>query len=136
MLFVALHAVSDVGITGLVGAKLASFGSQHDPGVAYGLYLMTFGVDSVGDVFGSLFAFAAGALVLGSGVLPRWLGWASILAGIMFLLQGFGLGGVIATFGLILDLLGFVLFLTFVLVSSIILLTRQSRSPTPRVESS
>ena len=136
MLFVALHAISDIGITGLVGAKLASFGAQHDQGVAYGLYLMTFGVDSVGDVFGSLSAFAAGALVLGSGVLPRWLGWASILAGIMFLLQGFGLGGVIATFGLILDLIGFLLFLTFVLVSSIILLTRQSRPPTPRVESS
>jgi hypothetical protein len=87
-------------------------------------------------VFGSLFAVAAGALVLGSGVLPRWLGWASILAGIMFLLQGFGLGGVIATFGLVLDLIGFVLFLIFVVVSSLILLTRQTRSPTPRVESS
>ncbi len=61
---------------------------------------------------------------------------ASILAGIMFLLQGFGLGGVIATFGLVLDLIGFVLFLIFVVVSSLILLTRQTRSPTPRVESS
>ncbi len=54
----------------------------------------------------------------------------------MFLLQGFGLGGVIATFGLVLDLIGFVLFLIFVVVSSLILLTRQTRSPTPRVESS
>jgi hypothetical protein len=42
VLFVALHAVSDVGITGLLGAKLASFGSQHDPGVSYTLYLMTY----------------------------------------------------------------------------------------------
>ncbi|MGZ3290503.1 MAG: hypothetical protein ACXU87_20965 [Xanthobacteraceae bacterium] len=135
-LFVDLHAASDIGITGMLGAKLASFGSQHDQGVAYALYLMTFGVDSVEDVFCSLFAVAAGALVLESGVLPRWLGWASILAGIMFLLQGFGLGGVIATFGLVLDLIGFVLFLIFVVVSSLILLTRQTRSPTPRVESS
>ena len=77
-------------------------------------------------MFGSLFAFAAGALVLGSGVLPRWLGWASILAGIMFLLQGFGLGGVIASFGLVLDLLGFLLFLIFVLVSSVILLRQRT----------
>ena len=113
--------VSDIGITGLPGAKLASFGSQHDQRMACTLYLMTFGLDSIGDVSGSLFAVAAGALVIGSGVLPRWLGWASILAGIMFLLQGFGLGGVIATFGLILDLIGFLLFLTFVLVSSICL---------------
>jgi hypothetical protein len=57
-LFVALHAVSDIGITGLLGAKLASF-------------------------------------------------------------------------GLVLDLIGLVLFLIFVLVSSVILLTRQDALPTP-----
>jgi hypothetical protein len=44
----------------------------------------------------------------------------------MFFLQGFGLGGVIASFGLVLDIIGFVLFLTFVLVSSVILLTRET----------
>ena len=80
-------------------------------------------------MFGSLFAFAAGLLVIGSGVLPRWLGWVSILAGILFFLQGFGLGGVIASFGLVLDLIGFVLFLIFVLVSSVILLRRESALP-------
>jgi len=128
-LFVALHAVSDIGITGALGAKLASFGYGHDQGVAYMLYLMTFGLDSVGDVFGSLFAVAAGVLVIDSGVLPRWLGWVSILVGILFFLQGFGLGGVIATFGLILDLIGFVLFLIFVLFSSVILLKRESAFP-------
>ena len=53
VLFVALHAVSDIGITGLRGAKLASFGYQHDQGLSYTLYLMTFALDSVGDVFGS-----------------------------------------------------------------------------------
>lgn len=125
-LFVALHAVSDLGITGLLGAKLASFGAQHDPGISYTLYLLTFGLDSVADVFGSLFALAAGVLVIGSGLLPRWLGWVSILAGVMFFVQGFGLGGVIASFGLVLDLIGFVLILIFALVSSIILLMREN----------
>jgi hypothetical protein len=124
VLFVALHAVSDVGITGLVGSKLASFGSQHDQGMTYGLYLVTFGLDSVGDVFGSLFIVAVGLLVIESRVLPRRLGWVSILVGILFFLQGFGLGGVIASFGLVLDGIGFVLFLIFVLVSSVIFLTR------------
>ncbi len=128
-LFIALHAVSDVGINALLGAKLASFGFHHDQGVSYTLYLVTYGLDSVGDVFGSLFAFAAGVLVIGSGVLPRWLGWVSILAGILFFLQSFGLGGVIASFGLVLDLIAFVLFLIFVLVSSVILLTRQNAVP-------
>ena len=91
-------------------------------------------LDSVGDVFGSLFAFAAGLLVLRSGVLPRWLGWGSILVGVLFFLQAFGLGGVIASFGFVLDLIGFVLFLIFVFVSSVILLTRESApSPTPRL---
>jgi hypothetical protein len=129
VLFVTLHAVSDIGITGLVAAKLASYGARHDPGLSYTLYLTTFALESVGDVFGSLFAFATGALVLRSGVLPRWLGWVSILAGSMLFLQGFGLGGVIASFGLVLDLIGFLLLLVFVLVSSVILLMRKRAVP-------
>ena len=67
--------------------------------------------------------------MIGSGVAPCWLRWALILAGIVFFLQGFGLGGVIASFGLVLDLIGFALFLIFVLVSSVILLTRERRAP-------
>jgi hypothetical protein len=135
VLFVALHAVSDIGITGLVGAKLASFGSQHDQGLPYTLYLMTFALDSVGDVFGSLFAFAAGLLVIRSGALPGWLGRVLVFVAVMLFLQGFGLGGVIATFGLVLDLIGFVLLLVVVLVSSIILLTRENPNPgnAPRI---
>ncbi len=128
-LFVALHAVSDIGITGLLGAKLASYGAQHDRGMSYTLYLVTFALDSVADVFGSLFAFATGALVLRSGVLPRWLGWVSILVGSMLFLQGFGLGGVIASFGLVLDLIGFLFLLIFVLVSSVTLLMRTGATP-------
>ncbi|MDQ6841980.1 MAG: DUF4386 family protein [Actinomycetota bacterium] len=125
VVFVVLHAVSDIGITGLVGAKLAAFGAQHDQGVSYALYLTTYALDSVADVFGSLSAIAAGLLVMRSGVLPRWLGWTAIVTGILLFLQAFGLGGVIATFGLVLDILGFVLFLIFVLVSSIIMLRRE-----------
>ena len=106
---------------------------QPHPGVPYTLYLMTYALESVGDVFGSLAAVAAGLLVIRSGALPRWLGWVSILAGIMLFLQGFGLGGVIASFGLILDLIGFVLFLIFVLVSSVIMLTRANAVPNTAV---
>jgi hypothetical protein len=129
VLFVALHAISDIGITGLVAAKIASYGAQHDHGLSYTLYLTTFALESVGDVFGSLFAFATGALLLNSRVLPRWLGWVSIVVGSMFFLQGFGLGGVIASFGLILDLIGFVLLLIFVLGSSVTLLMRTGTVP-------
>jgi hypothetical protein len=129
LLFVALHAVSDIGITGLVGAKLAAYGAHHDHSVSYSLYLTTYAFDSVADVFGSLSALATGLIVLQSGVLPRWLGRISIVAGLMFFLQAFGLGGVIASFGLVLDIIGFVLFLIFVLASSIIFLRRQTASP-------
>ena len=59
-------------------------------------------------------------------MLPRWLAWVGIVAAIGLLLQGFGLGGVIATFGLVLDLIGFVLLLLFVLMSSVILLRREN----------
>ena len=130
LVFVVLHAVSDIGITGLVGAKLAAFGAHHDHGVSYALYLTTYALDSVADVFGSLSAIAAGLLVMRSGVLPRWLGRIAILAGILLFLQAFGLGGVIASFGLILDIIGFVLFLIFVLVSSVIMLRREDTAPT------
>jgi len=126
-LFVALHAVSDVGIYGVLDGKLASFGAHHDHSVSYTLYLLTYAVDSVADIFGSLFALAAGALVFRSGVLPRWLGWTLILAAPLLFLQAFGLGGVIASFGLVLDLIGYVLLLVFVLMSSVILL-RQERT--------
>jgi hypothetical protein len=40
-------------------------------------------------------------------------------------LQAFGLGGVVATFGLALDLIGFVLLLVFVAASSVVELTRR-----------
>jgi hypothetical protein len=53
----------------------------------------------------------------------------AIAVGSLFFLQGFGLGGVIALFGLVLDLIGFLLFLIFVLVSSGILLMRDSAVP-------
>jgi hypothetical protein len=54
---------------------------------------------------------AAGVLVFRSGVLPRWLAWVSTVVAILLFLQAFGLGGVIAPFGMVLDLIGFVLLL-------------------------
>lgn len=123
-LMVALHAVSDIGIYGLLGGKLATYGAQHDPGLSYTLYLLTFALDSVGDVFGSVFLVAAGLLIRRSHVLPGWLAGIAIISGAFLFLQGFGLGGVIGTYGLVLDLIGFVLFLLFVAVSSVISLRR------------
>ena len=123
-LFVAFHATSDVGIYAMLGAKLASYSAHHDPGTSYTLYLTTFAIDSVADVFGSVFMFAAGLLAFRTALLPRWLAWIAIIAAIFMFLQGFGLGGVVATFGLVFDLIGFVLLLVFVVVSSVIALRR------------
>jgi hypothetical protein len=120
VLMVAMHGVSDIGIYGLLGGKLATYGAQHDPGLSYTLYLLTFALDSVGDVFGSVFLIATGVLVIQSRVLPSWLAWIAVVSGTLLFLQGFGLGGVIGTYGLVLDLIGFVLFLLFVLLSSAI----------------
>jgi Domain of unknown function (DUF4386) len=122
VLLVALHGVSDIGIYGLLGGKIATYGAQHDPGLSYTLYLLTFALDSVGDVFGSVFLIATGLLLIESRVLPRWLAWMAVIGGVLLFLQGFGLGGVIGTYGLVIDLVGFVLFLLFVLISSAILL--------------
>jgi hypothetical protein len=126
VLFVTLHSVSDIGIYGILGAKVATYSAHSDPGLAYTLYLVTFALDSVGDVFASLFMLGTGLLVLSSRALPRWLGWVAILASPFLFVQGFGLGGVISSFGLTLDLVGFLLVLIFVLASSVIGLTRKN----------
>ena len=83
VLFVTLHAVSDIGLTGMLGAR------------------------------------AAGLSILRTGDLPRRVGWVAVATAPFLLLQGFGLGGVIATFGLALDLVGFVLLLVFVVWTSV-----------------
>jgi hypothetical protein len=131
VLFVTLHAVSDIGITGALGAKLAAFGAARDPGLSYALYLLTFALDSVGDVLGSVFAVATGLLVVRAGVLPRWLGWVAIAVGVLFVVQGFGLGGVIAFFGLVVDLIGFLLLIVLVVASSVLALARGGARGSP-----
>jgi hypothetical protein len=119
MLFVTLHAVSDIGITGMLGAKVAGYSAAHDESVSYSLYYLTYALDSVGDVFASVGFLAAGLIILEAAVLPRWLGWTALLTAPFLVLQGFGLGGVIATFGLALDLVGFLLLLVFVTGTSV-----------------
>ena len=42
----------------------------------------------------------------------------------LFIVQGFGLGGVISSFGLVVDLIGFLLLVIFVLASSLIFVRR------------
>jgi hypothetical protein len=125
VLFVTLHGVSDVGIYGLLAGKVAAYSAQHDHGLSYTLYLLTFALDSVGDVFGSFFMLGSGLLALETGVFPRRLGWVAVAASPFLFLQAFGLGGVVANFGLALDLVGFLLVLIFVLVSSVLGLTRR-----------
>jgi hypothetical protein len=127
LLMVACHALSDVAITGLLGAKVASYSAANDPGLSYALYLLTFAISSLGDVFGSVFMVAAGGLTFRTGLLPRWLGYVAIVAGVGLFLQGFGLGGVIGNFGLAFDLVGFGLFLLFVAATSVSRLRRDRR---------
>jgi hypothetical protein len=124
VLLVALHATSDVAITGLLGGKLASYSAHHDHGLSYALYLLTFAISSLGDLFGSLFMAATGVLALRRRILPTWLAVLALVAAVFLFAQVFGLGGVIATFGLALDLVGFGLFLVFVLATSILMVRR------------
>jgi hypothetical protein len=119
VLFVTLHAVSDIGITGMMGARVASYSAAHEQGLSFSLYYLTYALDSVADVFGSLAFLAAGLSILRAGELSRRPGWVAIATAPFLLLQGFGLGGVIATFGLALDLVGFLLLLVFVVWTSL-----------------
>jgi hypothetical protein len=124
VLFVTLHGVSDVGIYGLLAGKVASYSAQNAHGLSYMLYLLTFALDSVGDVFGSFFMLGSGLIVLATGLLPRWVAWVAIAASPFLLLQAFGLGGVVSNIGLALDLVGFLMLLVFIAASSVIALTR------------
>jgi hypothetical protein len=126
VIFVALHSVSDIGIYALLAGKVASYAAHHDYGLAYTLYLLTYAIDSVADVFGSLFMLAGGLQILTTRPFPRWLGWIAIASSPFLFLQAFGLGGVVATFGLALDLIGFVLLLVFVAATSVVGLRRSS----------
>ena len=119
VLFVSLHAVSDIGITGMMGARVASYSAAHDQGLSFSLYYLTYALDSVADVFGSLAFLAAGLSILRTGDFSRRLGWVAIAAAPFLLFQAFGLGGVIATFGLALDLVGFLLLLVFIVWTSL-----------------
>jgi hypothetical protein len=74
----------------------------------------------VGDVFASFLMLRKRPLVLATRVLSRWLGWIAVVAGPFFFLQSFGICGGVSSFGLTLDLIGFLLFLIFVLASSVI----------------
>jgi len=130
LLMVACHALSDVAVTGLLGGKIASYSAQNDPGLSYMLYLLTFAISSLGDVFGSIFMVAAGDLALRDRALPRWLGYVALVSAVGLFAQGFGLGGVIGDFGLVFDLIGFGLFMVFVLASSIVMRSRGLR-PVP-----
>ena len=127
VLMVACHALSDVAITGLLGGKVASYAAKDDPGLSYMLYLLTFAISSLGDVFGSVFMLAAGDLALRGRLLPRWLGYVAIVSAVGLFVQGFGLGGVIGDFGLMFDLIGFGLFMIFVVGSSVTMLQRSPR---------
>jgi hypothetical protein len=134
-LLVALHGVSDIGIYGLLGGKVAAYGAQHQPGLSYTLYLLTYALDSFGDVFGSVFLISSGLLVRKTRLLPDWLAWIAVVGGALLFLQGFGLGGVIGTYGLVMDLIGFALFLPFVLLSSTILLRDRGQAKGTRPQS-
>lgn len=70
VLFVTLHAVSDIGVTGMPGAKVAEYSAQHDPGISYTLYLLTFALDGVGDVLSSVFWVVTGLFALRTALLP------------------------------------------------------------------
>ena len=130
VLFVALHAVSDVGIYGVLDGKSA-YGAHHDPGVSYTLYLMTYALDSVADIFGSLPVSLQGCSCSEGGVAAAGLGGSrsSPRPCSSSGLRPRRSHGVV---GLVLDLIGFVLFLFFVLASSVILLRRESTGPRSR----
>jgi hypothetical protein len=60
--------VRNIGIYGLLGGKLAAY---HDQGISYTLYLTTFALDSVGDLFGFVlflvFVLASSIVILRRG---------------------------------------------------------------------
>jgi hypothetical protein len=117
-----LHAVPDIGLTGLYASKLMIAGrSDVGAGIVYAVYVMGYAIASVADVFLSVFALMAGLFALERRMLPRWLGWVAIVAAVLLVAQAFTLGGLIASIGTVIDGLGLLLFLVFVAGSSVVM---------------
>jgi hypothetical protein len=89
----------------LLGGKIATHAAHHDQGLPYTLYLLTFTLDSVGDVFGSVFLIAAGLRLVRIRVLPHWLAWIAVPGGTFCSCRALASSGVTDTLGLVLDLI-------------------------------
>jgi hypothetical protein len=104
----------------VLGALTDAVGNAEHPEAFYILNSMTYPLVTFGIAASSLLALATGILTLRSGVLPRWVGWVSLVAAPIILIAIL----FIPIFG----------FLAWVAIVSVVLLMRsRSGSPTRQV---
>jgi hypothetical protein len=111
-------AVALAYVTGVVGAAFLAATWAPQVGVAIALEDMGSPISAataemawhggagffvIGELLLALFLFATAALIMGGGALPKWLGWVSILLGVVALIPPIGWAAII--FGLPLWLL-------------------------------
>lgn len=109
------------------GALAFSIAEAADPGISLSFYRMGGYLDTTSSVIGSAFFLAVAGAVVRTGLVARWWGWASGLAGLWILISStaWARDGFWSPDGA--GFVSFIVFLVWVLVTSI-LLTMKMRS--------
>ena len=112
------------------GALAFSVAEAADPGISLSFYRMGGYLDTVGNLIGSAFFIAVGGAVVRTGLIPKWWGWASVLAGLWLIISStaWARDGFWSPDGA--GFVSFVVFLVWALVTSILLVRSTTRTAT------
>jgi hypothetical protein len=133
MLGGAIATVAVILVAHAIQAALAlRIAPDGDPALLQALFALAAMVDAFFAIPLAVFLAATGAVVVRSGAISRWLGWA---AGVIALLLVVGLAGTLADTGPLVGvgIVGFLLFVLWLLAASSMLLRRgEARRPIVR----
>jgi hypothetical protein len=110
------------------GALAFSVAEAADPGISLSFYRMGGYLDTAGNLIGSAFFIAVGGAVVRTGLIPKWWGWASGLAGLWLIISStaWARDGFWSPDGA--GFVSFVVFLVWALVTSILLVRSTTRT--------
>ena len=114
-----------IAAQGILGTLAAYIVTGATPEIVRGVYAVYAGIFTVSDLFLGMFLIAAALTVLPLRALPRWLGWIGLVGGMCLILGAFSFATPQSILGII-DLLGLVLFLLWILLTSIWMLRGQT----------
>jgi hypothetical protein len=112
------------------GALAFSIAEAADPGISLSFYRMGGYLDTTSNLIGSAFFIAVAGAVVRTGLVAKWWGWVSGLAGLWLIISStaWARDGFWSPDGA--GFVSFVVFLAWVLITSILLTMKTSRAAT------